>query len=268
MAYDVRGDPNGRPCFWFHGSPSCRLEAVLLDGFGRAHGHRFIATDRPGIGGSSPSPGWTLSSFCLDVVALADHLDLSRFSVAGGSGGGPFVLAMASVAPTRIDRAVSLACAGAFEHEALRAHIGWVDRLTAWVAPMPLVLPMYFGSLGLVSRVPPSVVQIVTKTWPGSVPGGDSRLVEVFMRTLREATAQGSAGVVEDTKVLHRPWGFELGSIGIDIDFVNGTKDEFVPFAYGEELAARIPRARVHKTIDADHFHTIFDTNRLEQLLG
>ncbi len=267
LSFDEHGDPNGRPCFWFHGSPSCRLEGVLLELFGREHGHRFIAVDRPGIGRSSPSTGWSMGSFAHDIAALATALGFERYSVAGGSGGGPFVLAMAAMFPHHIHRAVSLACAGAFEIDAIRARIGWVDRLAAWAAPAPGLLAVYFGSISLLAHGPENVARLMTKPFARWLPNGDPRLVTVFQRTLREATFQGTAGVVEDTRVLHRPWGFDVADIRVSVDYVNGTLDEFVPFAYGAALAERTPNSRLHRVEGADHFETIFDVNGLQALL-
>ena len=268
VAFDQRGDPDGRPCFWFHGSPSCRLEAVLLDSFGLINGHRFIAVDRPGIGQSSAFKGWRMLDHAADVVALADQFGWSRFSVAGGSGGGPFVLAMAAHSPDRIHRAISLACAGAFERDEIKAQIGWVDRLAAWAAPKPGLLDAYFGLVALVARTPESMISVAAEAIQRYLPVEDPRLVMLLTRTVREATRQGLAGIVEDTQVLHQPWGFELESIRVPIDFVNGTKDEFVPFGYGAELAEHVPRARLHTVLGGDHFRTIFDLDRLKILLN
>ena len=268
IAYDIRGAPNGRPCFWFHGSPSCRFEGVLLDDFGRRHGHRFIASDRPGVGRSAATPGWSMISYAEDVVRLADHLGFDRFSVAGGSGGGPYVLALAATAPDRIDRAVSLACAGALEIDRVRDHIGWVDRLAAWAVSQPGLLPASFGVLATFARAPEPLATAVAGPFARWLPGRDARMATVLIRTIKEATANGAAGIVRDTVLLHRPWGFDVSSIRVPVDLVNGTADEFVPFAYGAELAERIPGCRFHTTRDADHFGTIFDFDRLRKLLG
>ena len=268
LAYDIRGAPDGAPCFWFHGSPSCRLEAVLLDDFGRTHGHCFIASDRPGIGRSSPQSGWSMTEYADQVVALADYLGLTQFSIAGGSGGGPFVLAVAARAPDRIRRAVSLACAGAFEIDALRAHIGWVDRLAAWAVKQPGLLPAFFAATSAAAQIPESVAMAAASPFVSRQPGGDKKLAALLVRSFREATQGGLAGVIEDTRVLHSAWGFELSSIRVPVDFVNGTDDEFVPWAYGAELAERVPGCRLHTAQGATHFTTIFDADRLRALLA
>ena len=264
VAYDLRGDLNGRPCFWFHGSPSCRLEGILLEQFGRTRGHKFIVLDRPGIGGSDYDPTWTMPSFVEDVLAVADSLELSHFSVAGGSGGGPFVLAMAAIASERIHHAVSLACAGAFEYPDGKAAIGWVDRWAAWAIQYPSLIENYFRTLGLVRFVPEKLVSAGGGSFS---PTGQKELVILFLRVLRESLRSGPIGVVRDTCVLHEAWGFDLQAINIEVDLVSGTRDGFVPPAYGTAIAQHIPKVRHHIAEGDDHFRTIFDLNRLHKLL-
>lgn len=264
LGFDVRGDPGGQPCFWFHGSPGGRLEGLLLDDLGRARGHRFIVADRPGLGASDPCPEWTMMSFAQDILDLADHLGLDRFSVAGGSGGGPFVLALAAMAPRRIDHAVSLACAGAFELPRLRRSIGWVDAAAARAAPYSRLLDAYFTLLGLVARCPEGLARCAGRCL--TLEGGEG-LAVLFLRTLKESTKMGPFGLRRDTQVLHQPWGFDLGEIPIPVTLVNGTRDGFVPLAYGAALAEQIPQARLIEAPGDDHFRTIFDLRRLDALL-
>ena len=50
LAYLEWGDPAGYPAFYFHGTPSSRLEGAFADGAAQRHGFRLIAIDRPGSG--------------------------------------------------------------------------------------------------------------------------------------------------------------------------------------------------------------------------
>src|SRR5262245_15438675 len=88
LAYSEFGDPAGLPVFYFHGAPSSRLEPLLIgDDALKQTGFRFIAPDRPGIGGSDPKPDRRIVDWPADVSALADALRLKRFGVLGNSGG-------------------------------------------------------------------------------------------------------------------------------------------------------------------------------------
>ena len=53
----VHGASDGDAWFWFHGAPSCRLEAVLAADWAQKNNIKLIAVDRPGYGGSTLKKG-------------------------------------------------------------------------------------------------------------------------------------------------------------------------------------------------------------------
>jgi pimeloyl-ACP methyl ester carboxylesterase len=65
------------------GSP--RWRTPHLDALIARLGIRYVVVDRPGFGGSDPSPGRTVAAFARDVEDLVDALAFERFSVVGGS---------------------------------------------------------------------------------------------------------------------------------------------------------------------------------------
>jgi hypothetical protein len=81
LGYAQYGSLTGRPILYLHGLPGSRLEAAGYDELGLKLGARIIATDRPGIGWSSPQPSRKLLDFPKDLVHLADHLKLDEYSV-------------------------------------------------------------------------------------------------------------------------------------------------------------------------------------------
>ena len=111
IAYtDVGATDAGHPtAVYFHGAPTSRLDRVLFDEELASRGVRVLSADRPGYGGSSPQPGRTMSDHVADVVALADHLGVDRFAVAGLSSGGPYAVAAAALAPSRVSAAAVIA---------------------------------------------------------------------------------------------------------------------------------------------------------------
>jgi Alpha/beta hydrolase family len=90
LAYDEHGAADGTPIFYFHGSPSTRLEWHLFgsETLARKLSVRVIVPDRPGLGRSDFQPSRRISDWPADVIALADHLALIRFAVLGYSGRG------------------------------------------------------------------------------------------------------------------------------------------------------------------------------------
>src|SRR6266702_5909665 len=65
----------------------------------------MVTYDRPGYGGSDRQRGRTVAACAGDVTAIADSLEIGRFSVFGGSGGGPHALAVAALLGARVSRA-------------------------------------------------------------------------------------------------------------------------------------------------------------------
>lgn len=99
LGYYLCGDPKGEPVFFFHGSPSSRLEASDWHKVGLKMGICVIGIDSPGMGLSSFVPGYSMLCWPRDVHKLALHLGYETFHVFGGSGGGPYALACAHELP-------------------------------------------------------------------------------------------------------------------------------------------------------------------------
>src|SRR5450755_4002141 len=92
----------------------CRvLGGASYDEAARAAGLRWISPDKPGYGGSDYHRKRSLTGWGDDLAALAGHLGLDRFALAGESGGGPFTLAAALRLVGRVSAAALIAGAGA-----------------------------------------------------------------------------------------------------------------------------------------------------------
>ena len=104
LGYDEYGPSDGKPIFYFHGTPSSRKDWRTLgnESMPEKLGVRVIVADRPGMGLSSFQAGRSISDWSSDVENLADVLDIERFAVFGHSGAGPYVLAFALNIPQRL----------------------------------------------------------------------------------------------------------------------------------------------------------------------
>ena len=89
------GDLGGAPVIYTAGTPVSGLGGRFYDEPARAAGLRWISPDKPGYGGSDYQRKRTVVGWADDLAALARHLGLERFALAGESGGGPFTLAAA-----------------------------------------------------------------------------------------------------------------------------------------------------------------------------
>jgi pimeloyl-ACP methyl ester carboxylesterase len=99
VVYDDLG--HGAPLMLVHGFPLdgrvWRDVAELM-----ARRYRVIVPDLPGFGRSSTAAAFTIDSLGDALLALADHLQLGRFSLAGLSMGGYVALGMVRRHPSRL----------------------------------------------------------------------------------------------------------------------------------------------------------------------
>jgi pimeloyl-ACP methyl ester carboxylesterase len=128
------GDPDGSPVMYTAGTPVSGLGGASYDEAAGAAGLRWISPDKPGYGGSDYHRDRSLVSWGDDLAALADHLGLDRFAVAGESGGGPFTLGAAHKLAGRVSVAALIAGAGAPLDPDERAGQQARNRFYHWLA--------------------------------------------------------------------------------------------------------------------------------------
>ena len=134
LSWHEFGDPGGSPVIYTAGTPVSGLGAGSYDAAARAAGLRWISPDKPGYGGSDYQRERSLISWGDDLAALAVHLGLDRFALAGESGGGPYTLAAALRLGGRVSVAALIATGGpmaAAERAGQQARIrfyGWLAR--------------------------------------------------------------------------------------------------------------------------------------------
>jgi pimeloyl-ACP methyl ester carboxylesterase len=261
------GNQAGRPVFYCHGWPSCRLEPRAFESAITSLGLRLIAPDRPGYGLSEPCPKRTLSDWAADISNLADQLHIERFDLLGVSGGGPYALACAARIPKRLISVVlicSLAPLASPEitRDMVRLH-RWLllfARKTPWLAQKLSVicLRMFWGK----------GEQVLPKQ-------AESRLAEPDRRTLSnaelraaliasstEALRCGTQGAASDGLLYARRWDFDLHQICAPVYLWHGEQDVILPVAMGRYLAANIPDCRATFCPEDGHFSLPFNKTR------
>ncbi len=106
ICVEIAGGPDGKPILVCPGEPMSRR---LYGGWiadAEKKGIRLISYDRPGYGGSTVHPGYTVASGAADVLAIAESLGHDQLGIWGISGGGPYALGCAALLP---DVAVAVA---------------------------------------------------------------------------------------------------------------------------------------------------------------
>jgi pimeloyl-ACP methyl ester carboxylesterase len=271
LGYAEWGNPEGWPVLFFHGTPSSRLGLEWVEDSAGEHGARVISLDRPGHGLSDRAPGRTLIGWSRDVADFADTLGLANFAVAGWSGGGPYVLACAAAIPERLTAAAVLSGCGPFDKPAARRSVSSIDRtMLKWSRRAPFVARLLMKPVVHGARRAP---RIAVKSMEKDLSARDMEIFRCLnpeptraMEFFLEAFRSGTAGVIDDYRVLASPWDFAPEEIEIPVHFWHGDADRMAGIAEARAVAGRIPHAHFNVVPDAghlllmEHAHEIFAT--------
>jgi pimeloyl-ACP methyl ester carboxylesterase len=270
LAVQENGDPDGIPVLAHMGSPNSRHMYRPVSADAAARGLRLISYDRPGFGGSSPSPGRSVANCAADARAICTALGVDRAAMWGISGGGPHVLACAALLPDLVVAAASLASLAPFGAAGLDWFAGMgkdnaddfllmEEDVAAARAKMhdewekALATPVEDMAKGMESLLTPTDAAALT-----------GELAEYLSWSSKDGLAPGDEGWWEDAVAFAGPWGFELDQISVPVLVVHGREDMFVPFGHGEWLAAHVPGAEAW-LLDNDGHVTLLE-NRIGEV--
>ncbi|KAK8135711.1 Alpha/Beta hydrolase protein [Apiospora sp. TS-2023a] len=255
--------------FLFHGFPGSHHEGPAVHEAALSHGVRIVAVSRPGYAGSSPEPKRTISSFALDVLELADHLDIRRFAVLGISGGGPYALGCISKIPA--DRlAGTMVVSGMYPTSLGLSEMMLSNRVIFNLAPWApwLIGYLFDSSVGAAARdvANPEKLKAALEGGFKSMPPEDLRVVEAdggrlldtFTASMREAFRDGAAGAAYEAALFGNPWDFELETLPVrtgELVIYHGGKDIHVPLRMAKEAAARM--RGVQLIVEENQGHTL-----------
>jgi pimeloyl-ACP methyl ester carboxylesterase len=128
ISYLDAGAPDGDVVFYFHGTPSSRMQAAgPVDAAAAELGLRVIAPDRPGCGGSS-FVRYRVADYAAIVARFADALGIGEFGVIGTSGGGRYALSCGSALPGRVRRVAAVSSTAPSDFPGVRQAWSTQDR--------------------------------------------------------------------------------------------------------------------------------------------
>ncbi|MDQ2781187.1 MAG: alpha/beta hydrolase [Actinomycetota bacterium] len=264
----VSGPDHAVPFVFHHGTPGSVLQTRVMRAATLEHGMRLVTFARPGYGASSRLPGRRVVDVAADVEIVLDHLGAERAVVAGWSGGGPHALAtsarltdrvaatvlIASVAPCGDagipwdvwllgmgdDNLDEFGCAARGE-EPLRAYLDGQAADLREADPQQIMASM-------ASLLPPVDRAALTDEF------GDE-LAAAFHEGLRN----GVDGWLDDDLAFVEDWGFDLDEVTAPTYVWQGSADLMVPFAHGQWLSERLPRAIPHLEVGEGHLSIAID---------
>ncbi len=260
LGFQCLGDPDGRPLFFFHGTPGSRLVLSQDDLLAQIPDVRLIVPERPGYGISDPKPRRAFLDWPDDVVELANHLGLDSFAVSGHSGGGPYALVCAYSLASRVTKALLFASAAPTDFKGATRGMMFGNKIGVWLgrsAPWALrMLPRSQASA--FQRNPEKFMDALAKNVapPDQALFKDAEFWEAVVRDLREAFRQGSDGHATDCVVVSQPWGFRLREISVPVFVWHGEEDVLVTTAMAEYMAREIPKCKLRIVPRAAHMLT------------
>ncbi|KTC92853.1 MULTISPECIES: alpha/beta fold hydrolase [Legionella] len=267
LGFAEYGFNKGFPLLFFHGLPGSRLEAGKLHAAALRLQLRLIGLDRPGMGLSSPQKNRTLLDWPNDIKEFATTLNLKNFSIVGHSGGAPYIAACAYRIPELLHKAVIISGIAPLTYpEAITSlsksqkQMNWMIRYT----PMLMKLMMKLSCKALEN---PKRLNSILK----QLPEADAKIFEnnhykeSMILSIKEAFRQNASGVVDDFKLLPRPWGFDLEAIRCPFVIWQGGKDLQAPVKHAEIFAQQVPQANYVFLPEEGHISILH--NYSEQLL-
>lgn len=252
VAYCECGDPQGKPVFYFHGTPGSRYEPSFGDQAGKEYGYRIIALDRPGIGLSDYLKGRRLLDWPQDVKEVAKQLGVRKFGVIGASGGGAYTLACSYAIPEQLEFSVVMGSWGPVAAEPkLWEEMAPLDRFFGKLSGRsPWIFYLPFSFLGYAAkRMSP---QGFMKSLESSMSEADKRLAadeevaQFYADDIAEAFRQGVRGPADDAIILYREWGFKVEEIEIEVQLFHGEEDRFAPYSYALYFDEKIPQTKLY----------------------
>lgn len=240
MAWSEWGPANGAPVLFSPGAATSSLLGFATDAVERL-GVRLIAIDRPGLGGSDPSPNRTLLDTAEDIRALAAALALERPAIIGFSQGAPFALACGA-----IDAVSAVAVVSGTDELAgpLRGMLPpEIRQLVELAESDPTAAEAMFRGM-----MTPAALKEMVRTRSPELDRAvylEPTFADIFASALDEGFARGPDGYARDALLVMRRWPFDPAEIRAPVHLWYGSLDTspLHSMDHGASLAGRIPGA-------------------------
>ncbi len=237
---------SGTPIVLVHGLPSNIGDWASVPEKLAALGHRVVVYDRAGYGWSSrpavAGDAYTLGSNARELGALLDQLAIPRAALVGWSYGGGVVQTFALEHPERVSRLVLLGSVGPALQDDPRDFIGRLAR-----SPIGPAVFRYVTSVATLGR---GVLEgALAQAFSGAenIPPG-------FID--RSAAQMALPGTVDSWLAEDRNGGYaQLRPEAIQTPtlVLQGADDRSVPTAVAEDLAKRLPHAKLDLVPEGSH---------------
>ena len=241
IAWRWWGDEGGIPILRLHGMPGSRIfrrpdPTVQLE----LH-LRFLQPDRPGYGGSTRKPGHGIAEIADDFVELLDFHGIDRILVMGGSGGGPYALAIAARYPERVSAVTVVVGAAPLESEEAARLVG--INAQAYVLKQQGWEPLFEFLSVERDRVLAEGIEILLNAAPASDRAilQSAALQRMNRAVNAEALRQGAEGWADESYAMRGDWDFDPADIEASVTWWHGDDDKNAALSAARRAASRIP---------------------------
>jgi pimeloyl-ACP methyl ester carboxylesterase len=259
LAYAEYGDLNGEPVFHCHSIFGSRLELAFdAHNIARQKSVRLIVLDRPGYGASDPNPKASFVNWSEDLIQLADHLNIGRFSLTGYVMGGMYALACAHEIPERIKRVASISNGMMPESSSDYKEFIPFYRMNIRLAKyMPKAYGLISSILikGALSDPNSFIEQMSENLNQADREIMDSQSFKAELVTsIKEAFLQGGKACSREMVDFTHDWSFNLSDIKIPVDIWHGSTDCHQPQILSERFTEHIKNTKLIIKEEAGHY--------------
>ena len=253
------GNSEGEPIIYCHSLIHADQQLLHKPEIQQQLDYRIIAPKRPGFFGSSPAnANYSLQNHADDIIQLANHLQLKRFTVLAQSNGVPYAAALAQQHPHRVKKLVlispfvppnmdKIALLNTLDKFMYRfgKHMPnkAIERMTHIVLKNIHEKPHAFIDKNL------SYMSENERYFVQSEP-----LRDYFCQWIKAAFPERVNAVSHDLFVRIRDWQFEPSSIKVPVELWHAEDDSTVPIACAKQFAASIPTCNSHWLEQGGHY--------------
>lgn len=278
LGYALYGPEKGQKVLYLHGTPSSRLEPLLLNIWGKRlaqllqqYNIQLIAIDRPGMGLSSFDKDRSYTSVAADALALLQHLGIQSCPVLCWSGGGPYALTLAHQFPQVVTKVCIIAgISSSFGNEDVYAQMGWNKMYFNTARHAPMLLQGTFEAIKCTTLSTPLSQSLYDLSNVDYAMVKDvDHINQLLELTIKEALHHDNKGAVQEAGLYFEPFPYTLGEITVPVHFWWGTEDNVVTYIHAKNMERQLPhvtphykRGEGHLSIYVNHFEEVLQELR------
>lgn len=258
IGWQLLGPPDGEVAAYLHGQPGSRKDTLVFQQGLARFGRRILSIDRAGYGDTDPA-SLDRRDVAQDLLTVADSLGIASFPVMAASMGGVYALALAAMAPDRIQKVVLISGhVLPYDDPEIVARLSPAEqddlRMLAGGRTAELEAA-YAEAAGSMSSGAAEALRDFASSWSEQERHlAEGRFADLVGASVEFGLAGGSAGYLEDGLRTLQPLEFDLGQVRCAVRAVHGTADDLEPFANLERLAAQLDDAVILALQGMSHF--------------